>query len=632
VIAPREKPAKTKPSTHTDTDPSNGSLIARMLTLGWRYRWPCVKVLIWQVVVVVMSLSSLSLTGLGIDVIRHAVTPGSAPPHYRFGIRPPDDWSAMRVVAVIAAVGLAVAILQAAIRYYATMSEARLMQKLIIDLRSQVYDKLQRLSFRFFDANESASIINRVTADVQSVRMFIDSVLIEVLQLVLAVGFYMAYMLNVHVRLTFACLATLPLLWVGAAIFASIVRPAHQRTRELLDRMLLRLSENIQGIQVVKGFAREQQEIDRFHRANDDLCEQQRWIFRCVSTFVPIVNYLTHLNLAILLGYGGYLVIQDQLLLGEGLIVFAGILQQLSTRVSSISMITNSIQRSLTGAARVFEVLDTPIEIQSPPDAPTLNDPRGQVRFEHVSFAYRDGEPVLRDVGVTIDPGQRVAIVGPNGAGKSTLLSLIPRFYDATTGRVLIDGHDVRDLDIDSLRRNIGVVFQESFLFSNTVAANIAFGHPEATHEQVERAARIASAHDFITELRDGYGTIIGENGVDLSGGQRQRLAIARAVLLEPRILLLDDPTAAVDPHTEHEILAAMDNAMRGRTTLMIAHRLSTLRLADWVIVLDEGRVAQIGTHEQLMRLSGRYREIVQVQLADGPPFALHDQAGGAPR
>ncbi len=603
-----------------------------MLALGWSYRWPCIKVLIWQVIVVGMSLSGLGLTGLGIDVIRHAVDPHAAPPNFRFGLRPPADWTPMQTVVAVAVALMVVALLQAVIRYYATMSQARLVQAIIIQLRSQVYDKLQRLSFRFFDANESASLINCVTADVQAVRVFVDGVLIETIQLAMALTFFVTYMASVHVPLTLACLATMPLLWVGAAVFSRIVRPAHLRTRKLLDRLLLRLSENVQGIHVVKGFAREQQEIDRFERACQELHDHQHWIFWRVSTFVPAVNYLTYVNQAVLLGYGGYLVIHNRLLLGEGLIVFAGILQQLSTRVSSISMITNSIQRSLTGAARVFDVLDAPVEVQSPPHAVALQRPRGQVRFENVSFAYRAGEPVLREIDFTAEPGQRVAILGANGAGKSTLLSLIPRFYDATAGRVLIDGHDVRGLDLDSLRRNIGLVFQESFLFSNTVAANIAFGHSEATREQVEKAARVAAAHGFILELPQGYDTIIGENGVDLSGGQRQRLAIARAVLLEPRILLLDDPTAAVDAQTEHEILQAMDAAMRGRTTFVIAHRLSTLRLADRVIVLDAGQIVQMGTHEQLMRTSGRYREVVQAQLMNETGWGEATPASGRAR
>jgi ATP-binding cassette subfamily B protein len=275
-------------------------------------------------------------------------------------------------------------------------------------------------------------------------------------------------------------------------------------------------------------------------------------------------------------------------------------------------------QEYLASAARVFEIIDTPLEIQSPPEALRMSRTRGAVKFESVSFGYRPADDaVLTDVTFAAEPGECVAILGPTGAGKSTLLSLIPRFYDPNSGRVLIDGIDARRLDIDDLRRSVGLVFQESFLFSNTVAANIAFGHPDATREQIVRAARIACADEFITALPDGYDTVIGERGVDLSGGQRQRLAIARAVLLEPSILILDDPTAAIDPETEHEILQAMDNAMTSRTTFVVAHRMSTLRRADKVIVLDMGRVVQMGTHEQLMNAHGHYRSTADLQAAD---------------
>jgi ATP-binding cassette subfamily B protein len=304
----------------------------------------------------------------------------------------------------------------------------------------------------------------------------------------------------------------------------------------------------------------------------------------------------------------------DRLALGTGLVVFAGLLTQFASQVANLTNITNSIQQSLSGARRVFEVLDTPVEIRSASDAIRLPRARGEVRFERVGFEYDPGAPVLEDVSFSVRPGQCVAILGATGAGKSTLLSLVPRFYDPTRGRVLIDGVDLRNLHVDDLRRNIGLVFQETFLFSHTVAANIAFGHPHATREQVIRAARLACADDFIERLPQGYDTVLGEGGMDLSGGQRQRLAIARALLLDPAILLLDDPAAAIDPHTEQEILAAMSHAMQGRTTFVVAHRLSTLRHADSVIVLDDGRITQTGTHDELMERPGHYRSAAVIQ------------------
>ncbi len=602
--------------TRDGAGPSNGVLIRRLFALAWSYRRRCLWVLAQQMLLVGLALAGLSLTGLGIDVMRQQLAPSSVTPRWPFGFAPPADWGPMAVMALIAGMILSVALVHAALRYIASMSAGRLVQDIVVDLRSQVYDKLQRLSFRFFDDNRSGSIINRVAGDVQAVRSFVDGVVIQLLAVLLSLGVYLYYMLQVHVPLTLACLATTPLLWVGAAWFSRRVRPAYQHNSELADEMVLTLSESIQGVQVIKGFAREKQEIARFEAANRAIKDQKHAIFWTISLFQPAMGFLTQLNMVVLLAYGGYLVIRGELRLGEGLFVFANLMQQFANQVGQVTNIANSIQASLTGAQRVFEVLDAPVEIVSSPGAIRLPRARGAVRFENVSFGYRCDEPVLEQVDFAVTAGQCVAVVGATGAGKSSLLNLVPRFYDPTAGRVLIDGADARRLHLDDLRRNIGLVFQESFLFSNTVASNIAFGHPGATREQIERAAKIASAHEFIVSLPQGYDTIIGEYGSNLSGGQRQRLAIARALLLDPAILILDDATAAVDPETEGEILDAMNDAMRGRTTLVAAHRLSTLRRADLVVVLERGRIVQIGAHEQLMRQQGRYYEAARLQIA----------------
>jgi ABC-type multidrug transport system fused ATPase/permease subunit len=391
--------------------------------------------------------------------------------------------------------------------------------------------------------------------------------------------------------------------------------------------MVRNLAESIQGVPVTKGFGREAEDRAKFERSNDAVLEQQRGIFWRVSLFSPAVGFLTRVNMIVLLGYGGWLVARDRLPLGAGLVVFAGLLEQFSGQVNNLVNVVNSVQQSLIGARRVFEILDAPIEIQARPGARRCPRLRGAVRFDHVSFAYDPHEAVLRDIDLAVAPGQCVAVLGPTGAGKSALMSLIPRFYDPTAGRVLLDGIDARDLDPDELRRNIGLVFQESFLFSHTVAANIAFGAPQATREQIERAARIAAAHDFILQLKDGYETVLGESGATLSGGQRQRLALARAILLEPAILLLDDPTAAIDSQTEHEIFEALDRAIAGRTTFIVAHRLSTLRRADFIVVMDDGRIVQRGTHAELMRVPGPYLHVANLQLVDSREL----QALGAP-
>jgi len=597
---------------------SNLSLIRRLLAFSWQYRGRCIGVFLLQLMLLALGLSGLGLTGLGIDFVRHQIQPNTPPPRWPFHISPPADWPAMKVVGVIALIMLVIAGLRAALNYAYNVATAVLVERhLMVTLRAQVYDKLQRLSFRFFDANATGSIINRVTGDSRAVGNFVSNVLMQSVIMVLSLCVYLAFMLTIHVKLTFACLATTPLLWVLSTLFSKIVQPQYMRNRELVDDMILNIAESFQGIQTIKGFAREPETFERFQKLNRAVNDQQQSIFRRVSIFVPSIGMITQINIVVLLAYGGHLVITGELPVGTGLVVFAGLLQQFSAQITNTAQIANTIQQSLTGARRVFEVLDTPVEISSPPDAISVARLKGEVKFESVSFGYRPDEPVLEDISFEARPGECIAILGATGAGKSTLLSLLSRFYDPTSGRVLLDGADLRRLDLDDVRRNIGLVFQESFLFSNTIAANIAFGHPGATREQIERAAKIAAAHEFIMAMPNGYETLLGEGGKDLSGGQRQRLAIARAVLLDPAILILDDPTAAVDPHTEVGILRAIEGAMRGRTTFIVANRISTLRRANRIIVLQEGRIVEVGTHDELIHGNGPYRRAAELQFAE---------------
>jgi ABC-type multidrug transport system fused ATPase/permease subunit len=434
-------------------------------------------------------------------------------------------------------------------------------------------------------------------------------------------------MLSTHVFLTLSCLALTPLLWLLTNLFARWVAPVYRKNRELSDRMVLAMSEGISGIQVTKVFGREQAEQERFAAHNALVRDQQRAIFVRVSRFGPSIDFISQLNIGVLLLYGGSLVARRAMTLGD-LIVFAGLLQQFSAQVSSMAGIVNTLQQSLIGARRVFEVLDAPLEVADPPVPRQPHELRGCIRFEAVEFGYAKEQPVLRDLSFELSPGACVAVLGATGAGKSTLLSLIPRFYDPTRGRILLDGVDLKDLGLDYLRRNIGLVFQESLLFRNTVAQNIAFGNPEASREQVERAAKIAGAHEFVQRLPDGYDTVLEEGAVNLSGGQRQRLAIARALLLEPKILLLDDPTTAVDAQTEHEVLEAMDAAIEGRTTLIVANRLSTLRRADWILVIDDGRIVERGTHAELLKNRGLYYRAASLQAADEDSIVLLEALG----
>lgn len=616
---------------------SNWALVRRLFGLAWRYRARCLQVLGLQLVLLSFGLSGLSLIGLGIDYIRYilsqrgSIAAGEPFPQGKFGLSLPMDWEPSHVLFLIAGGILVLALTRAVLNYVYTVSINLLVQqRLVVDLRGEIYDKLQRLSFRFFDANTTGSIITRVTGDVQSVRMFLDQVLIQSVIMVISLTVYLIYMSHLHVGLTLACLATTPLLLFLATRFSRRIQPAYAQNRTLVEKMVQNLTESVQGIQVTKGFGREQEDRERFERSNREVFDQQRSIFWRVSLFSPTVGFLTRVNMMVLLGYGGWLVAHGELPFGTGLVVFAGLLEQFSGQVNQVATLANSVQQSLIGARRVFEILDAPIEVQNAPGAIRRARLEGAVRFESVSFSYAGTHEVVRNIDLEVKPGQCVAILGATGAGKSVLMSLIPRFFDATSGRIEIDGIDVRKLNLDDLRRNIGLVFQESFLFSHTVAANIAFGHPEATQAQIEKAARIAAAHDFIMALPKGYETVLGESGMSLSGGQRQRLAIARAVLLEPSILLLDDPTAAIDSQTEHEIFQALENAIAGRTTFIVAHRLSTLRRADFIIVMENGRIVQTGTHSELMRVPGPYLHVASLQLVDGRELQAAPAGEGA--
>ena len=603
---------------HPERRYSTGELVRRLLALAWQFRGDCLRSVLLSLALLALGLLGLQMLGVVVDVIRHALDSGQRAPVYPLGWRPPASWTPLQAVTALGLAIMAQALLRAWLTYEYNMVTARLTQgKIVPDLRARVYARLQRLSFRFFDVHGSSSIFNRVTGDVQNTRLFVDGVVLQGLNMLLTLAAYLVFMWRIHAGLTLACLSVTFGLWWVTHHYSARLRPAYLRNRELFDRLVLLFTESVRGMQTVKSFAAEPYQVRRFEQANRQISDQQKRIFLDLSLFTPATQLLSQLSLVILFAYGGWLYVQGRIPLGGGLVVFAGLLQQFNGQVANITTIANSVQQSFTAARRVFEVLDTPTEVQNCPGAIVPGPLRGEVVFENVTFGYTAGAPVLRQVSFAAAPGQIIGIFGMTGAGKTTLLSLVPRFYDPQQGRILADGHDLRQLDLDAYRRQIGIVHQESFLFSNTVAANIAFGNPHATQAQIEQAARTALAHEFILALPQGYETVLGESGVDLSGGQRQRLALARALLLQPPILILDDPTASVDPHTEQEIAAALRQAMRGRTTFVVANRLSLLRRADLVLVLDKGRLAQTGTHDELLRAPGPYRETAALQLMD---------------
>ncbi|HTL56804.1 MAG TPA: ABC transporter ATP-binding protein [Candidatus Limnocylindrales bacterium] len=597
---------------------STGELVRRLLGLAWQFRADCLLSVVLSLALLLLGLLGLQLLGVAVDVIRHALDSSQHAPVYPFNWIPPRSWKPLQIITVLSLAIIAQALLRAVLTYHYNMVTARLAQgKIVPNLRDRLYDRLQRLSFRFFDVHGSSSIFNRVTGDVQNTRLFVDGVVLQGLNMLLTLVAYFIFMWRIHPGLTLACLSVTVGLWYVTHYYSGKLRPAYLRNRELYDELVQLFSESVRGMQTIKGFAAEPHQMQRFEQANQSVSQQQKRIFLDLAVFTPATQFLSQSSLVILFAYGGWLYVQGRIALGSGLVVFGGLLQQFNGQVANITTIANSVQQSFTAARRVFEVLDTPSEVENIPDAKMVTQVTGHVTFDHVSFGYQPDALVLRDISFQAKPGQVIGIFGMTGSGKSSLLSLIPRFYDPQQGCIRVDGLDLRQLDLDSFRRRIGIVYQESFLFSNTVAANISFGNPHATQEQIERAARTASAHDFIITLPQGYDTVLGESGVDLSGGQRQRLALARALLLEPPILLLDDPTASVDPKTEQEIVLALRHAMAGRTTFVVANRLSLLRQADMILVLENGRLVAAGTHADLLRIRGPYRETAALQLMD---------------
>jgi ABC-type multidrug transport system fused ATPase/permease subunit len=517
------------------------------------------------------------------------------------------------VVAAIVVVGIAKAALMVG-RRVISGRQALAIEK---DMRERLYGHLLRLSFGFYDRNQTGQLMSRATVDLQSVRFFLGFGLIFFFQHALTVVSVTAVLFVVEWRLALIVLAITPVIVAVAYRYSHVSHPVLRDVQQRLGEVATVAEESIVGVHVVKAFAQEERRQADFERASGNVFEETVRAFRQRAIYVPLLAFLPMLAQAAVLLAAGRMVVSGSLTLGQ-FFLFNLLLAMLIVPLRSLGMWVGQAQRATASGERIFEVLDEPEGIGDRPGAIELPDGPGSIRFESVSFGYAAGRPVLEHVDLEFGAGRTVALIGHTGSGKTTLAALVPRFYDADEGRILVDGVDVRAVTRRSLRREIGVISQDPFLFSATVRENIAFGVLDATDEEVERAARAAQAHEFVAQLPQGYDTVIGERGITLSGGQRQRLAIARALVIDPRILILDDATASVDATTEALIRAGLQEATRGRTTIIIAHRLSTIALADEIVVLEHGRVAAQGTQAELLATNAVFQEIYEHGLIQG--------------
>ena len=500
------------------------------------------------------------------------------------------------------------------------------------DLRSSVYRGLQRLSFGYLDRSDTGQLIARATGDTEAVQNFLGH---GQTGLVSSIGTYvitLAVAFTVSWQLSLLALLTVPpLLWAGYS-YGKKSGPLFARVQQQYGSLTGLLQENISGVRVIKAFTQEEHEMEKYNREAEELRQRSLTLARTLAARNPLLVCLSGAGAILVLVAGGYLVAAGTISIGI-LIAFQSYLNRLYGPTRRIGFLVSQFSRATASAHRIWEVLDTIPEVRDRPTAQPLTEVKGEVVFENVGFEFRPGVPVLKGISLTARPGQVIALVGGTGSGKSALTGLIPRFYDVTSGRVLVDGHDVRDVTMATLRRHVAIVPQDSFLFSRSVQDNIQFGKPDAGVSLVEFAAERAQAHRFIERLPEGYETTVGERGITLSGGQRQRTALARAILVEPTILILDDATSSVDMETERLIEAALDEIMRGRTTFVIAHRLSTVKRADEVLVLEGGEIVERGTHQELIARRGHYRRIYDVQMRDQEEFiAAQSRASETPR
>jgi ATP-binding cassette subfamily B protein len=578
----------------------------------------------------VMTVALPALTGRAVQIIGTGV--GATPRH------PVSVTNKRHELTVIAgAIALAV-LVRWALTYWRRMVAGRVSLGVEYDLRKLLYGHLQQLELGFFDRQQTGQLMSRATVDLQAVRFFLGYGLVFILQAILTIALAGIVMIATEPRLGLISLAPVPFVILISYRYGRRARPAIQQTQQRIAELTADAEENISGVRVVKAFAREPRQLQRFQGSVGRVFHQAMVATRLEAKYNPMIGFLPQLGLAAVLLIGGNAVIHANLTLGQ-FTAFYLYLNMLIAPMRTLGVILNLAQRATASGGRLFEVLDRSPRLAEPPGAPALPPGNGHVQLQDVTLRYDDSDEfgaaysqmsssngasptaaaraVLSDIDLDVPAGRTVALVGATGSGKTSLTALISRLYDTSAGRVLLDGVDVREVEVRSLRQAVAVVSDDPFLFSQTVAENIAYAQPQATREAIEAAAIRAQAHEFIARLPDGYDTLVGERGLTLSGGQRQRLAIARALLADPRVLILDDATSSVDASTERSIKLALAEAMAGRTTFVIAHRLSTIALADEIVVLDHGRIVARGDHEQLLQASELYREIVEKGLPE---------------
>ena len=564
----------------------------------------------WQILATLLML--LVLTGVNLAVpriIRSVIDEGLARGETAYLIR---------AALLLLGLGILSAFLNLGNRYWSEWIAARVGY----DLRNRMYDHIQYLPFSYHDHAQSGQLISRCIEDVRSIERFAGGAVADLIRFVLlSVGIITIMIMDNAQLAVIALLPIIPLTLMTSS-FGTKVGKLFFAVDNAVGDVSNRLQENVVGVQVVRAFAREPYETERFETANKQVFQTWVYVIDEWSKIMPTTHWLTTVSVILILWFGGQMVMDGTLTVGA-IVAFNAYILMLAEPAQQLTGLVNAGGEAAAGAQRVFEVLDTKPAIQSPVNAVRLESLRGEVEFRHVALKYQDERTnSLRDINLRVEPNQLVALIGPTGSGKTSLVNLIPRFYDVTQGSVLVDGVDVREIDLVSLRKQIGIVLQTSLLFSDTIKANIAYGRPEASMDEILAAAKAAQAHEFIEGFTNGYDTIVGERGVTLSGGQRQRVAIARALLMNPRILILDDSTSSVDTQTEKLLQAALDTLMEGRTTFVIAHRLSTVRRANVILVMDQGRIVERGTHEELLARGGLYKEIHDLQLVDHARFA----------